>query len=175
MERRAAGPPGTQDVAPGVGTSAVEDRYRLAGVLGLGPRLRRSVATWGARALVEYAEVQDRSGDLTRLLAISQALGTYLEDRFSAGQPPDDDDVLEAVADFAGSFGVQPALAAELMGTVLEVYRQAARIISEETTENVIRDVVGPGTGEDEGLRVEPAGHGANQGAQPGQLGELGG
>ena len=132
--------------------STTERMMGLARTLGLTEGTARSVAAGGQMAVIARTQAMDETGAYGRMMAIVQRVGLLLDEHAMMGEPASDEDVLEATVMAAESFDVNPALAADLVGAVIEVYQGAVQKQMENydgTDEHSGRDAgLGKPTGE---------------------------
>jgi len=101
----------------------------LGELLGFHKSFIEDVAARGQEAVIDRVAITDQTGAQSRLLALTQVLGSYIEGRMERGIWPGPEELLEVVADLAQQFEIQPLEAVELLDPVLEIYRGAARVL----------------------------------------------
>ncbi len=101
---------------------------QLGQILGLHPDLIGQVASQGSRAVIDRVTYTDQTGAQSRVLALAQRVGIYMEDRILEGDPANSEDMLDAVANFANDLQIPPVLAVDLIGPVLEVFQRAVQM-----------------------------------------------
>ncbi len=140
--------------------SMAERMMGLARSLGLTEGTGRAVAAGGQMAVIARTQAADETGAYGRMMAIVQRVGLVLDEHAMMNEPASDEDVLEATVMVAQDFDVNPVLAADIVGSVIDVYRGAVQQQLENydgTNEHTGRDA-GLGQPADKpGVRTRPA------------------
>ena len=113
----------------------------LGGALGLNEEFTADVCDRRQVAIIERAQMIDQNGAQGRILAMTQVLGMWMQEKLERAEFPSMGAIGDAIILIAKQYGVDGGQALMLLGSALEVYQQAAgRIIR---TEN---DNAGSGT-----------------------------
>ena len=113
-----------------------EDVMMLGQALGLNPAFIAQVQARGQGAVIDRAEMVDQRGAQTRLLAMVQALGIFLQEAVGSGGDTREGVVAEAIVAIAQHHQVSPRVGLMLVGSVLEAFQQAAASAAEGMTGN---------------------------------------
>jgi hypothetical protein len=98
----------------------------LGATLGLSQDFVQDAIERGEAAVIDRAEMVDRTGAQARILTMAAQLGGFLDGQLAEGAKTSLGVVDGAIQRIGIHNGVPPEMAVGLLGTVLEVYQRAA-------------------------------------------------
>jgi len=107
---------------------------QLGGALGLDPQFVSQVQTGGMGAVQARAEMIDQTGAHGRVLLMAEQFGIFIQEQIERGAAPiKPAELLQAAQMISQAHGVNPEIGVHLLGTVLEVYQDAADRLAQDT------------------------------------------